>query len=89
MKARKLWEFPAPSTAIISSGVRFIHTGCDLFLLFDYYCREKDGIFNSGLVIEGVQSFRHTCEKFLESESAVNVDTMFQAYDNLVEYCDS
>ena len=89
IKTNKLWKFPAPSTSVSGGGVRLFYPGCNAQLLFDYFDRNKDVAFNSGIMFEGVQAHRHTCEKFLENESEKNVKFMMCAYDTLVEYVDS
>ena len=85
--ANKLWEFPVASTSIVSD-VRLIY-GSKVCLFFDYYDRNKNTIFNSGILFNCVQAHRHICEKFLESESKKNADYIIKAYDFLVEYVDS
>jgi len=87
-KEKKLWEFPVASTAIMSNA-RLFCPGGDIWLIFDYYDRNSDAIFNSGIIFEGVQAHRHICEKFLEHESKENVELIIKAYDFLVEYVDS
>ena len=85
----ELWKFPVPSTSISGGGVRLFYPGGDAQLLFDYYDKNRDAVYNSGVLFEGVQAHRHTCEKFLENESEKNVKLMMHAYDMLVEFVDS
>ena len=86
--AKELWKFPVASTSI-KSEVVLSHPHANALLQFDYYDRNKDAVYNSGIFIEGVQAHRHTCEKFLLNESAENAKFMMYAYDTLVEYVDS
>lgn len=80
MDAKKIWEFPVPSTVAIST--KLIYPGGDAWFLFDYYDEGKnDEIFNSGIRFEAVQAYRHSCEKFTAS--------LMDAYDYLVEIEDS
>ena len=88
MIANKLWQFPSPSTSMHSGYVNLIHSGEHALLLFDYYDSVKDDVFNSGILIDGVQALRTTCEFFIMA-GAANGDYVWQAYDKLVEYQDS
>jgi hypothetical protein len=88
LNTNKLWKFPAPSSTAMLSDIKLIY-GSEVCLHFDYYDRNQDAIFNSGILFEGVQAHRHTCEKFLENESKKNADFITEAYDFLVEYLDS
>jgi hypothetical protein len=82
MSIKDLWEFPVPSTYIADGGVVLLYPGGDVQLLYDYYDeQEKNTVFHSGITFEGVQSFRHTTEKFLTSLNGT--------YDHLVEMIDS
>ena len=88
MKIKELWHFPVPSAGGIAKDVKLIHRdeNANALLLFDYYDGSMyesighDEVFNSGIVFDIPQAFRHSSEKFV---------TFFGAYDKLIEIVDS